>query len=410
MKRVFCWLFVLVITLLLTSCSDKNITARPSPTGDGPVDQPQTLALDGQVAVCAGGMSKDPVEGKLSPLIWFHMATDHLGWALSNKQVVHTGDGAITWVNVTPPCISDSDRLGPLFVLDNEDVWLAVQSANNTTTIIFTRDTGKVWNKVNMPKGMGEGVIDICFRDKNSGWLMLDRGGASGKRSVDIFKTSHGGERWELAVSSSYLDPQASPISLHNKTGLSFSSQGTGIITGSDTQTDKPGIVLDLTQDGGNKWTSLKLPLPSTVQPGSVAIAKPPLFFEGGNGVLPVMVHHGAESYTAIFYRTFDGGVTWGRTSSVEHKPVPVLAYSFLSPEKGWASDGSTLYLTIDGGKRWETLSSHDTPQHVLQLLFSTDKVGWALVADSYDNNPSPTRLMKTTDGGHNWTTVWHSN
>ena len=72
---------------------------------------------------------------------------------------------------------------------------------------------------------------------------------------------------------------------------------------------------------------------------------------------------------------THDGGASWKETT-----PVAALAASadYIDVNRGWASDGTLLYVTSDGGQIWTKLAPGGGFQHVTRLDFVSSTIGWA--------------------------------
>jgi hypothetical protein len=67
-----------------------------------------------------------------------------------------------------------------------------------------------------------------------------------------------------------------------------------------------------------------------------------------------------------------------------------------------WATDGTILYSTGDGGNHWTKLSPNGSFKNIVQLDFISDTVGWAISSTA----PASSSLLKTVDGGQTWTTI----
>lgn len=83
--------------------------------------------------------------------------------------------------------------------------------------------------------------------------------------------------------------------------------------------------------------------------------------------------------------------------------PLPyaseVRDMSFVDAEHGWAAgESGHLFVTADGGRRWERLMTPMT-EGVTHLRFANANTGWAMNARSR-------RLMRSDDGGRHWEMV----
>ena len=92
---------------------------------------------------------------------------------------------------------------------------------------------------------------------------------------------------------------------------------------------------------------------------------------------------------------------TWERINVPTHQYLKSLF--FTDSLWGWvAGDSGTILHTIDGGNTWSFQDSH-TQNTIEYLFFLNRNLGWASVFN-YSTPPYGTVLLKTTDGGMNWT------
>jgi photosystem II stability/assembly factor-like uncharacterized protein len=108
--------------------------------------------------------------------------------------------------------------------------------------------------------------------------------------------------------------------------------------------------------------------------------------------------------------RTEDGGASW------QDVAPPGVAGSlgssfFLDAATGWVLfpdpadfNRGTLYMTGDGGQRWE---SAETPFGPARLQFLDAQSGWALFVAGAAAGSAPADIFHTTDSGRTWTKVY---
>ncbi len=153
--------------------------------------------------------------------------------------------------------------------------------------------------------------------------------------------------------------------------------------------------------DNGSHWLPASAGLPPA---GVFSVAVLP-----GDESHPAVVFAGVVSvqegnYVASLFRSVDGGRTWLPNRELPEGPefagspgLPRVLYAFSF---AYASEGSLIYRTLDGGESWQGLPTPSSWQRVEVL--AVDPV-----------NPStlyaaviPNSIVKSTDGGVSWAVV----
>jgi photosystem II stability/assembly factor-like uncharacterized protein len=94
---------------------------------------------------------------------------------------------------------------------------------------------------------------------------------------------------------------------------------------------------------------------------------------------------------------------TWERINVPTNKSLNSLF--FTDSLYGWiAGDSGTIIHTSDGGKNW-TFQNSGTNNNVVFVFFLNRNLGWAS-SQNYSTFPYGTVLLKTTNGGSEWTKV----
>lgn len=343
--------------------------------------------------------------------IWMQDALH--GWASGGSlqepmHVLRTEDGGLTWQDVTPPEPVDGD---PQYVsvvahfLDSLQGWVTFQHAPGpqgfvTPVVWRTTDGGASWTAseaLDVSGYMGfYGPSRIGFSDPDHGWLMLDLDSAMMHRYIAIYTSQDGGATWNRVV-----DPQVdAPIQTGDKTGLVMDSTGQGLLT-RDLHGLVEGVSVEMTRDGGYTWESVPLDVPGDVGAAQLCAAHSPHMFtptswavgvsclifnetagedgdiwQEGEAYLFITEDAGGEwsrwdapgglllylpgdvilSLGRDIHRSDDGGNTWTYLKTVSWD----AAFSFISPEIGWAAaraeDERALVGTVDGGRTWQEM------------------------------------------------------
>src|SRR6185369_4617074 len=115
-----------------------------------------------------------------------------------------------------------------LFALNNETAWAVPAQPKPDTVVWHTQDGGITW-EASEPLALAEGqysLLGLQFPNARDGWLLLlSHNGAQGSR-VLLYKSTDGGDRWELmtglseSAAQSYLpDTNTSMVFFDGQTG-----------------------------------------------------------------------------------------------------------------------------------------------------------------------------------------------
>ena len=151
-----------------------------------------------------------------------------------------------------------------------------------------------------------------------------------------------------------------------------------GYAVGESVTYNGTGVILKTT-NGGTSWTQMNA---STI-PGLEAVS----FVSVDTGFVG-----GWQNY---FAKTTDGGLTW-TTSTVNSNIWYIKQVRFRDSMHGIVTDGSTAYVTANGGTSWTTATGFINAQ---QVIYVSDSVLFAVGGDE--------KIAKSVNGGLTWTTVF---
>jgi len=322
------------------------------------------------------------------------MTTVLAGWGTTedsdgNDHVLHTVDGGLTWMEVTPTEL--------LAVWDFQETRLVGAYLDEVRAWVTTPDRGKVWRTSDAGATWRAGqagyvhapAARLTFIDPQHGWLLKSLEAGFGTERVALFRTSDGGASWKQVVDPSEGDDLQSCF----KTGIAFGGPEVGVVT-LDCQGGTINTLWDLTGDGGLTWNENSLPTSSMPFDQSVnhsCISDSPRIFTSTSGVMRVSCLDGVgagESAREFLFRTDDAGVSW---QVVEY---PGGAPLFLDDRLGWAL-GRDIFQTVDGGASWGHVK---TVYWDGQFSFVDREHGWAVAVSGEE-----VALVRTMDGGRTW-------
>jgi photosystem II stability/assembly factor-like uncharacterized protein len=354
-------------------------------------------------------------------------ANEQTGYVVGRKDFVgnepicrRTDDGGETWVDIEVP--EQIEFIKGLSVLGPDELWIgAGNGIYNPDTmgveaLLFkTDDGGDNWTEhVIGISNSGHAIEDIEFINPNEGRVL---------NSNHFYTTSDGGENW----TDTYTHGTEDQFWLFNT--FSCIDAQTTIFVGQ-------GPTIVKTTDMGQNFTSLV--------EGSTNSCDNIFFSDSINGCVGSF---GPIPPTQQLFYTEDGGDSWQKAviDTMAHQ-TRIFDLDFSTPEIGWASGrGSTPYKTNDGGRTWaytptgfdfwfkeistpdaehifmagwnaEVIKSEDggttwvdvSPDVQFQLsdggfVFADNEVGYMALSDQNYNHG---KLLKTLDGGMNWTEI----
>lgn len=380
--------FLLIITLL-TACGGGTTTGQQStattittPTASA------TQQLTPPTATPTPGPLKPTV-----PLTALRMLDNLHGWALTATEVLKTTDGGYTWEDASPANNPLKTSGAPDF-MDAQHVWIAISPMQASGTlsgsikILYTTDGAAHWQSSTIADTAAVATDRPHFANALDGWIEVGTGVAMSHESVDIFQTTNGGQTW-LKVASAGPNSSSGLSFDGDKTGISFRDASNGWATAYTPATDHAWFYV--THDGGKSWQSQSLPtLPGLT---NVEYATTPPVFLGNDGLLPVQVDT-ATLRGIDLYSTHDGGTHWAATSLTNFSSTNVY---ILDMQHAWASVGSSMYATSNGGQSW--IKQGTAPNTIGDISAVDANNVWAI---GYINDKTPL-LFHTTDGGKSW-------
>lgn len=372
--------FAVLIAAALAACSPELIPRPQTPGPSVPSGTPTSVPIDGPVVAAPG-------------LVSIHMIDETNGWGISDRAVLRTGDGGLSWHDVSP---ENPNQLGYSVVssfLDQQHGWILVPDpADMLKGIMYiTGDGGRTWTHAEVPFGGG----DMHFLDPKHGWMMASLGAGAGSMGVAVFQSGDGGLTWEQAYTNDPNQPNAgASLPLGGlKDGLTPIDMQVAWIGG---VIYTPGtIYLYNTTDGGVTWNPTPVKVPDGYQQADFE-TRGPIFPTINTGYMPVTMSSQNGVMLAI-YVSRDGGTNWTLTPTMLPQGGSM---DFVSAQDGFVWNGMNFYATHDGAQTWKTIAPDVAfGDKFSGMDFVNPLTGFVVTSDA----SGARGLYKTTDGGATW-------
>ncbi|MBU1680142.1 MAG: T9SS type A sorting domain-containing protein [Bacteroidetes bacterium] len=247
------------------------------------------------------------------------------------------------------------------------------------------------------PTPTGNNINDVKFVDKNIGWFVGTNG--------TIFKTTNGGEKW--------FEQTYNPRNSYNAV-YPVTSENIWLISNFEILNSK---------DGGITWTEIisDVELPDTIsyKLNDIYFSSDMVGWVSGNTVR----EGNGDLMGGLLLKTIDGGINWNiipnqvsysiESIQFQNDLIGYLAggqfYSALCdyPPACPSYANGIIMKTTNGGVNWHTVFS-DTVM-IWDIYFIDSLLGWATGTSAWDvglNTFGADFIFKTTDGGKNWITT----
>jgi len=291
----------------------------------------------------------------------------------ASNTLLKTIDFGKTWQTIDMSSFGFNLKFMDVVFTNDHDGYLLESGGQ----IIATSDTGNTWHTIATVSTSY--ATNIYFVDANVGYVIGGWGGS------DFYKTINGGANWNTVNFPS----------LGSLSGIAFNkSRQKGIVVGDAAgygSTSEPGHFIVKSEDAGDNWTTID-------------------YIDGDNDFYDVSFIDDSIGYLfggkylgyGLGYKTTNTGLTW--------QLMPLFSASnirecqFINKDVGFISSDS-IYFTQDGGNNWITVPGVAGPAMIGDKMFFFN-------ADTgiYATRGSPSYLVRTTDRGINWDTVYMSN
>jgi len=326
-------------------------------------------------------------------------ATD--GWAGASvggkARLLHTSDGAKTWVDVTPAGLtglagylqlpsSSPTAVVTGWVANSSQHACVADSSSSSLTVFCSDDGGAHWSQALVQVASSDsGPLQMMSQTDAVGYLLIGPE-AMGQQARALYATSDGGASWRLV---------ASKLSISALVGVFGAGALVGVTPGlGDWSVSSRGrypFGLSVSTDGGKTWRAARVPVirgtttVTTVGPGRVV---------GSRWLLPVRYD------TGLAVLSTSDGSSWSAGDPLPSSADQPGFWGFGAAGAVWAVLGQTLSRSTNGGQSWES-SAFSVPGPLGWLQFFGDRHGFALAATGAGQT-----LYRTSDFGTAWQAV----
>lgn len=340
------------------------------------------------------------------------------GWAqrMADGSLLHTTQGVQRWLVATPQLPQGQSIVAVAFIsADSARVLTAGGLSCNAdappVTMTFaswaTSDGGALWSRggsfsvVQDPGLSWQGSLD--FVNVDDGWFSANQDDTDASLGTTLFRTVDGGTHW-AEISHLAESPPSGAGPCFTQATATFINPTTGWLTGGGCASAQ----FDVTHNGGATWSRQVIPLLNTPYLGLAN----PTFINSSDGFM--LGTDPTERPGVLLFVTLDGGRSW----SAHGAPgIATNAAHFVNGDEIWLLSSNTmnagfaagLYATHDGGQIWSTLQplddgppppgGFDFNGSILDFVSST--LGWTNTYTGVDDN-----LLQTTNGGRTWKLV----
>jgi hypothetical protein len=312
-------------------------------------------------------------------LVAMKQLTPGAGWARSHCRLYWTSDNGQQWKDITPP-MSASQTLEDTVFADEIHGWTALRDSSEASkspfALAITEDGGATWRAQALVTSSspalsaqhGEEVsVELQLADQMHGWVFFGTGSQLFSSGI-LMATADGGQGWSI------LPPVPSAGD------LVFASRSSATLVGNT------GSEMWTTQDGGQSWTALSLPLPVNCEQCRVLNISKVRFPAPDAGFLTaIFLDPKKQSYSTTSFTSADRGRSW----TADQQDTALIAAA--GAQLNTVADSHQLHLSTLPGQREMRLQTKSSLQtlplpaalraqgDMTDASFTSDSSGWIL-------------------------------
>lgn len=342
--------------------------------------------------------SKPPSSGTLAYLSPVDKET---AWAVvdtveGGERVLRTTDGAASWHDVTPSQlkalvtsanVAAGSATPDVLFLGSTRAWTSADG-----WLVATTDGGRTWRNIAQ---LPAACVPFQFVDPTHGWCEAT-GAAMGSESVVLYRTVDAGLHWQRVSAAKPGSTSKGTLPFQCEKPIRFTSETVGWAGLSCS-----GYVSHVyeTTDAGTYWSARTIgAIPSSLAKDEISVVPPMLSGVLGAGVMLV-------NNDVVMYRSENRGASW--RAVVPPGRLQPWDADVISPLQWRLADDRHIESTDTGGRTWTTITPNwpippaKAGLNLPDLSFASPQVAWGTYYE-----PNGSVVIRTTDGGAQWTKV----
>ncbi|MCX6146382.1 MAG: YCF48-related protein [Candidatus Kapabacteria bacterium] len=278
--------------------------------------------------------------------------------------------------------------------------------------LLKSTDGGKNWNDMSASININSfEITDVQFIDKNNLWIIgsLDSNGNSSEDRCMfgkvVFKTTDGGTSWIK------LFEKREKSSWSNLIKFSILDIQNVVVIGEKTNNGLSSTLIMRTSDSGNNW------IEDTTLYYNISNYQTMNFYDKFNGYISGTKFNNNRINGSRHYilKTTNGGTTWDSVYSINdnmrylndstnyyYEQYYMNGIHFTNQNKGYlVGNQGKIVSTSNGGKDWVMLTKDQFNLDVTGITFVDSLNGWSIGDNSSYKRRS--KIFYSSDGGKNW-------
>lgn len=278
---------------------------------------------------------------------------------------------------------------------------------SSTLRLDATSNGGKSWRSTLVSSSNGAVSTDITANSIDAIstmdlYSLVGAGDGMNSPNGWLLRSSNAGRTWSVVSASG-----SKPFGLPSALGIiTFTNSENGWLVARPTTTGTASLYR--TTDGGRRW-KVSTPVDRSTKQRLVPLDTPRMFSSTSQWqVLTTSTVNGTVGSTCrIFVSSESAPTQWSESGTCGfalNAIGEVNSPFFLSASRGWEWSDGKLFITIDGGKRWNNLSSATNMSsfrlETISTLEFTDRAhGWMLL----HKLSGTSTFLVTSNGGRTW-------